>query len=147
MADVPDDDVRAAVRERGGDEAGHFLVARIVVPQNELQRIGLDRAHVERGYERVQPLAKLLPANGHSRHGRPNVETRFSILRLKVVHSFDSGGKVMPAIRRLLCVSFALSFVVSLHAAVTGVAINIDGKPVSGEIGRASCRERGEMAE
>jgi large repetitive protein len=38
----------------------------------------------------------------------------------------------MPAIRRLLCVSFALSFVVSLHAAITGVAINIDGKPVSG---------------
>jgi hypothetical protein len=38
----------------------------------------------------------------------------------------------MPAIRRLLCVSFVLSFVVSLHAAVTGVAINIDGKPVSG---------------
>ena len=38
----------------------------------------------------------------------------------------------MPAIRRLLCVSFVLSFVVSLHAAVTGVAINIDGKPVGG---------------
>jgi hypothetical protein len=38
----------------------------------------------------------------------------------------------MPAIRRLLCVSFVLSFVVSLQAAVTGVAINIDGKPVSG---------------
>jgi hypothetical protein len=38
----------------------------------------------------------------------------------------------MTAIRRLLCVSFVLSFVVSLHAAVTGVAINIDGKPVSG---------------
>ncbi|MGA8809963.1 MAG: hypothetical protein WB973_18985, partial [Thermoanaerobaculia bacterium] len=38
----------------------------------------------------------------------------------------------MPAIRRLLCVAFVLSFVVSLHAAVTGVAINIDGKPVSG---------------
>src|SRR5258707_587156 len=38
----------------------------------------------------------------------------------------------MPAIRRLLCVTFVLSFVVSLHAAVTGVAINIDGKPVSG---------------
>jgi len=38
----------------------------------------------------------------------------------------------MPAIRRLLCVSFVLSCVVSLHAAVTGVAINIDGKPVSG---------------
>jgi uncharacterized GH25 family protein len=38
----------------------------------------------------------------------------------------------MPAIRRLLCVSFVLSAVVSLRAAVTGVAINIDGKPVSG---------------
>jgi len=38
----------------------------------------------------------------------------------------------MPAIRRLLCVTFVLSFVVSLHAAVTGVAINIDGKPVGG---------------
>ncbi|MEA2327656.1 MAG: hypothetical protein QOE68_2615, partial [Thermoanaerobaculia bacterium] len=38
----------------------------------------------------------------------------------------------MPAIRRLLCVSFVLSFVVSLHAAVTGVAINIDGKPIGG---------------
>src|SRR3954447_5520541 len=38
----------------------------------------------------------------------------------------------MPAIRRLLCVAFVLSFVASLHAAVTGVAINIDGKPVSG---------------
>ena len=38
----------------------------------------------------------------------------------------------MPAIRRLLCVSFVLWFAVSLHAAVTGVAINIDGKPVSG---------------
>src|SRR4051794_10351936 len=38
----------------------------------------------------------------------------------------------MPAIRRLLCATFVLSFVVSLHAAVTGVAINIDGKPVSG---------------
>ncbi|HEV7573037.1 MAG TPA: carboxypeptidase regulatory-like domain-containing protein [Thermoanaerobaculia bacterium] len=38
----------------------------------------------------------------------------------------------MPAIRRLLCVSFVLSFVVSLHAAVTGVAINIDGKSVAG---------------
>jgi uncharacterized GH25 family protein/protocatechuate 3,4-dioxygenase beta subunit len=38
----------------------------------------------------------------------------------------------MPAIRRLLCVTFVLSFVVSLQAAVTGVAINIDGKPVSG---------------
>jgi hypothetical protein len=38
----------------------------------------------------------------------------------------------MPAIRRLLCVSFALSFALSLHAAVTGVAINIDGKPVNG---------------
>src|SRR5437879_2738941 len=63
---------------------------------------------------------------------RPNVETRFSILRLKVVHSFDSGGQVMPAIRRLLCVTFVFSCVVSLQAAVTGVAINIDGKPVSG---------------
>src|SRR3954453_19386804 len=38
----------------------------------------------------------------------------------------------MPAIRRLLCVSFVLSFAASLHAAITGVAINIDGKPVSG---------------
>jgi hypothetical protein len=38
----------------------------------------------------------------------------------------------MPAIRRLLCLTFVLSFAVSLHAAVTGVAINIDGKPVSG---------------
>jgi protocatechuate 3,4-dioxygenase beta subunit len=38
----------------------------------------------------------------------------------------------MPAIRRLLCVSFVLSFAATLHAAVTGVAINIDGKPVSG---------------
>src|SRR4051795_4204146 len=38
----------------------------------------------------------------------------------------------MSAIRRLLCVSFVLSFVVSLHAAVTGTAINIDGKPVTG---------------
>jgi uncharacterized GH25 family protein len=38
----------------------------------------------------------------------------------------------MPAFRRLLCASFVLSFVASLHAAVTGVAINIDGKPVSG---------------
>jgi len=38
----------------------------------------------------------------------------------------------MSAIRRLLCVSFVLSFVASLHAAVTGVAINIDGKPVTG---------------
>ncbi|MEA2327861.1 MAG: large repetitive protein, partial [Thermoanaerobaculia bacterium] len=38
----------------------------------------------------------------------------------------------MPAIRRLLCVSFVFSFVASLLAAVTGVAINIDGKPVSG---------------
>src|SRR3954451_3731990 len=38
----------------------------------------------------------------------------------------------MPAIRRLLCDAFVLSFVASLHAAVTGVAINIDGKPVSG---------------
>jgi hypothetical protein len=38
----------------------------------------------------------------------------------------------MSAIRRLLCVSFVLSFAVSLHAAVTGVAINIDGKAVSG---------------
>jgi len=38
----------------------------------------------------------------------------------------------MPAIRRLLCVTFVLSFAISLHAAVTGVAINIDGKPVSG---------------
>jgi hypothetical protein len=38
----------------------------------------------------------------------------------------------MPGIRRFLCVSFVLSLAVSLHAAVTGVAINIDGKPVSG---------------
>src|SRR4051794_25167450 len=38
----------------------------------------------------------------------------------------------MPAIRRLLCVAFVLSCIASLHAAVTGVAINIDGKPVSG---------------
>jgi protocatechuate 3,4-dioxygenase beta subunit len=38
----------------------------------------------------------------------------------------------MSAIRRLLCVSFVLSFVASLHAAVTGTAINIDGKPVTG---------------
>src|SRR3954447_7255923 len=38
----------------------------------------------------------------------------------------------MPAIRRLLCVAFVLSFVASLHAAVTGVAINIDGKAVTG---------------
>ncbi|HEV7488618.1 MAG TPA: carboxypeptidase regulatory-like domain-containing protein [Thermoanaerobaculia bacterium] len=38
----------------------------------------------------------------------------------------------MTAIRRVFCVSFVLSFVVSLHAAVTGVAINIDGKPIGG---------------
>src|SRR5436309_2944886 len=40
--------------------------------------------------------------------------------------------EVMSAIRRLLCISFVLSFVASLHAAVTGVAINIDGKAVTG---------------
>jgi protocatechuate 3,4-dioxygenase beta subunit len=38
----------------------------------------------------------------------------------------------MSAYRRLLCVSFLLAFAVSLEAAVTGVAINIDGKGVSG---------------
>ncbi|MEA2413939.1 MAG: large repetitive protein [Thermoanaerobaculia bacterium] len=38
----------------------------------------------------------------------------------------------MPAFRRLLCASFVLSIAASLHAAVTGVAINIEGKPVSG---------------
>jgi hypothetical protein len=39
----------------------------------------------------------------------------------------------MPAIRRLLCVTFVLSsLVASLHAAVVGTVINIDGKAVSG---------------
>src|SRR4051812_41768427 len=43
------------------------------------------------------------------------------------------GRKIMLAIRRLLCVSFVLSFlVVPLRAAVTGTVINIDGKAVSG---------------
>ncbi|MDP9361418.1 MAG: carboxypeptidase-like regulatory domain-containing protein [Acidobacteriota bacterium] len=39
----------------------------------------------------------------------------------------------MRGIRRLLCVSFVLSsLVASLHAAVVGSVINIDGKPVTG---------------
>jgi uncharacterized GH25 family protein len=57
----------------------------------------------------------------------------FSILRLKFVHPFNLGRKIMLAIRRLLCISFVLSsLAVPLHAAVTGTVINIDGKAVSG---------------
>jgi len=36
--------------------------------------VGLDRRDVERRHEGVQPLAQLLPSNGHSRHVRSNVQ-------------------------------------------------------------------------
>jgi len=62
-----------------------------------------------------------------------NAETRFSILRLKVVHSYVVGRISMRAFGRLLSVLFVLSALAEpLHAAVTGTAINIDGKPVTG---------------
>src|SRR5258708_38730951 len=73
------------------------------------------------------------PRTGILGISRPNVETRFSILRLIVVHSFVFGRKSMRAFRRLLCVSFVLSsLVLPLGAAVTGTVINIDGKAVTG---------------
>ena len=73
--DVCDDDVRPSVCERRRDQGRHFLIERVAISQNELQRIGSDRRRVERLYEMIEPLAKELLAD------RPR-ETHPSILRL-----------------------------------------------------------------
>ena len=57
-ADVRHHHLRPPVRKRGGEQAGDLRVAGLVVAPHELQRVGLDRRDVERGHQRVEPLAQ-----------------------------------------------------------------------------------------
>src|ERR1051325_10305900 len=80
-ANIPHDAPPPPIRERGGDQAGYFLIQRIVVTPHELQRVGGDRRHVERGHELVEALAEhRLPQRARP-HGVSAISSPFSSIQ------------------------------------------------------------------